>query len=81
MKNKLTIILVFILVVIIILFIRGERVNDLVSSDFSKVPAQTEELPNAIPNAPKTYNFDSSTDLEKELDSINPQVLDSDFDQ
>lgn len=28
---------------------------------------------------PKTYNFDSTTDLKKELDSIDPQVLDSDF--
>lgn len=35
--------------------------------------------PVASPNIPKTFNFDSSTDLKKELDNINPQVLDSDF--
>ncbi len=29
--------------------------------------------------APKTYTLDSSTDLKKELESINPQVLDNDF--
>lgn len=28
---------------------------------------------------PTVFKFDSSTDLKKELDSINPQVLDSDF--
>lgn len=27
----------------------------------------------------KTYKFDSTTDLKKQLDSINPEVLDSDF--
>lgn len=37
--------------------------------------------PIPTPNAPKTFQFDSSTDLKKELDSINPQVLDSDFEQ
>ena len=30
---------------------------------------------------PKQFNFDRSTDLEKELDSVNPEVLDSDFDE
>lgn len=35
-------------------------------------------IPSATPT-PKTYKFDSTTDLKKELDSINPQVLDSDF--
>lgn len=28
---------------------------------------------------PKTYIFDSSSDLKKELDSVDPLVLDSDF--
>lgn len=30
-------------------------------------------------NPPKELKYGSSTDLKKELDSINPQVLDSDF--
>lgn len=30
-------------------------------------------------STPQTFKFDGSTDLKKELDSINPQVLDSDF--
>ena len=28
---------------------------------------------------PKTFKFDSSTDLKAELETINPEVLDSDF--
>ena len=33
-----------------------------------------------VPSAsPKTFEFDSSTDLKAELENINPQVLDSDF--
>lgn len=31
------------------------------------------------PDAPKTFKFDSSTDLKVELEKVNPQVLDSDF--
>ena len=31
------------------------------------------------PNAPKTFSFDSSTDLKMELEKVNPQILDSDF--
>lgn len=30
-------------------------------------------------STPKTFKFDSSTDLKQELEIINPQVLDSDF--
>lgn len=33
----------------------------------------------ATPNAPKTFNFDSTTDLKQELEKINPQILDHDF--
>ena len=43
---------------------------------------QTKEVPSPspIPNPkPKTFQFDSATDLKQELDSVNPQVLDSDF--
>jgi len=35
--------------------------------------------PIPTPNAPKTFQFDSSTDLEAELEKVNPEVLDSDF--
>ncbi len=35
--------------------------------------------PAPTPNSPKTFNFDSTTDLKVELEKVNPQVLDSDF--
>lgn len=38
----------------------------------------TKSSPSPSPKL-KTYHFDSTTDLKKELDSINPQILDSDF--
>jgi len=36
-------------------------------------------VPATTPNAPKTFQFDSSTDLKAELEKVNPQILDSDF--
>lgn len=82
MKSKWWVILtVALLMAVIIFFVRSKTSSTLVSSSFTKTTTQevATEVPNATPNAPKTYNFDSSTDLKQELDSINPQVLDSDF--
>ena len=31
--------------------------------------------------APKTFQFDSSTNLNQELDSVNPEVKDDDFEK
>lgn len=50
-------------------------------SPFSGI-MQTWSKPSPTPilsPTPKTFQFDSSTDLKQELDSINPQVLDEDF--
>ncbi len=55
-----------------VFFVQKQKVSNLVTPTIN-------EVPNSTPNAPRTYNFDSSSDLKKELDSINPQVLDSDF--
>ncbi len=79
MKSK-WIVLIIIVVAIVIFFTQRQGVGKLVSPNLSQTSKQTiEEVPNATPNAPKSYNFDSSSDLKKELDSINPQILDSDF--
>lgn len=43
-----------------------------------KVVATPSPTP-APPQTPKTFKFDSSTDLKMELEKVNPQVLDSDF--
>lgn len=36
-------------------------------------------MPISTPSTPKTFKFDNSTDLKMELEKINPQVLDTDF--
>ena len=43
------------------------------------VNPQTATSTPAPSQAPKTLKYDSSTDLKAELETINPQVLDSDF--
>ncbi len=42
-------------------------------------PSVTTPLPSSEINQPKEIKYDSSTDLKQELETINPQVLDSDF--
>ena len=49
-------------------------IQQIISQQPSPTPA-----PSPTPNAPKTFQFDSSTDLKMELEKVNPQVLDSDF--
>ncbi len=64
----------------IVLKSRGE--NSLTGSGLPQVFSKSTPTPTVIPappNAPKTFNFDSSTDLKAELEKINPQILDSDF--
>lgn len=52
--------------------------RSLTNPDF-KTPDQ-QSLATPTPAAtPKQYQFDASSDLKKELESVNPQVLDSDF--
>jgi hypothetical protein len=60
-----------------------ELQNKLVGPGFSlngssKTPSPSPEVISS-PNAPKSYQFDRSTDLKEELNKVNPQLLDSDF--
>ena len=55
---------------------KGNLINPMGRKDMF---FNTKPTPVASPNAPKTFNFDSSTDLKQELEKVNPQVLDSDF--
>ena len=74
------------LFLVAVLFLAGNGINKsggLIGPNFIQQithsqPVQT-SVPIASPNAPKTFNFDSATDLKVELDEVNPQVLDSDF--
>ena len=47
---------------------------------FGKVMQKVEPTITTNPK-PKQFKFDSSTNLEQELDSVNPKVHDSDFEQ
>lgn len=64
-----------VLVVLIFVLLGSKKSTDLVKPAATVVPTST---PISVP---KEYKFDSLTDLKKELDSINPQVLESDFEQ
>ncbi len=74
MKKISLIIIVIILVTAVLYFVTSKKQVELIGSTTASTPA-----PIAAPVAPKTFNFDSSTDLKMELDKVNPQVLDSDF--
>lgn len=80
MKTRWWIILVVIILAIVIFFAQKKETNNLITPSVSSHPNKiTEQLPSPTPNIPKTYQLDSSTDLKMELESINPQVLESDF--
>lgn len=81
MQSKLKLLLIIVATIIAIMFFvfphfKGR--GSLINPDFKAPKQQNFETPQPNPT-PKTFRFDSSTDLKMELDSINPQVLDSDF--
>lgn len=89
MSKNIILTVVLILILMTVLFtivqnaINGNRSggNLLLSPILQKLTKQ-KALPSEPPSniaAPKTFKFDRSTDLEAELESINPLVLDSDF--
>ncbi len=55
----------------------------LVGANLSQVidpPISEDVTPFNTYNPPKEFTFDSSTNLETELETVNPQVFDGDFD-
>lgn len=82
MKNKVWIILIILAIIVgVVVFARNRSSSSLISPGTNKTTTQVaaREVPNATPNAPKTYNYDAKTDLKAELNSINPKILESDF--
>lgn len=78
----------FWLIILILVLAGGYLIYKVVGSDKKLVtpditsvkivnPSPEPETPSY--NPPPEIKFDSSTDLKKELENINPQVLDSDF--
>lgn len=78
MRSKWWAVLVIIIILVVILGSKRDRLS-LIVPNFNQTSKQAEKAPNATPDSPKQYHFNSSTDLKMELESINPQILDSDF--
>lgn len=76
MKNKWATIIIIIFIIVIVIILKVKPAEKIVSTTLpvSQTPAHTTPKP-----TPKTFKFDRNTDLEMELESVNPQVLDSDF--
>lgn len=83
MKRKylfsLIIIIIITVIVFILILLRGEDklADPGVSQESTPVASPSPETPSY--NPPPEVKFDSSTDLKAELEKVNPQVLDSDF--
>lgn len=76
---------ILIVTILIVLFtfgyfvIKNSKKNSQLLNPNSK-KAESVVVPSIMPSAtPKNYKFDRNTDLKNELDTINPKVLDSDF--
>lgn len=83
MKNNkiFTIILIVVLIAVVYFlypFGKGGSAVNSIGNMMGQNPSPTPEVSNY--NPPKEVKYDSNTDLEKELDKIDPKVLNSDFD-
>ena len=80
MNKKLLVVIIIFATAVGFLFFLSKNKTELVDPNFNKVVNQ-ESFPTPVPPeaGPKTFNFDASTDLKTELESVNPQILDSDF--
>lgn len=81
MKSKILYIIVITIIIfigfLVFRFVSQGWQTKLVSPNLIAAPS-----PNISPSpSPKTFKFDSSTNLKQELETINPQVLDSDFNE
>ncbi len=72
-----------VIILIMIWLLGGKKETRLMGPGFIQQIIHQQSIPTpapvAKPNAPRTFNFDSTTDLKLELEKVNPQVLDSDF--
>lgn len=83
-RKKIPIIFIIVIIFItVIFFLTQGRQNKTLVNPGGLLIGKTESLTPAStpapPNAPKTFKFDGSIDLKMELDKVNPEVLDSDF--
>lgn len=76
------ILIICLLVILAVIFFPAlvHKKNTLAMPGFIKQTKITQSVPTVAPSVvPKTFQFDRSTDLKKELEKVNPQILDSDF--
>lgn len=84
-KGKIFLIILLTILGVIVVFFVIRRNDSLISPIPKQIGLQAgvqQSSPAPLTpsyNPPKEIKYDSSTDLQKELDSIEPQVLDSDF--
>ncbi len=76
-KKILIIAVIITLGILLWLKLAGNKSHNLVNPQIL-TPSETSS-PVPTPSVPKTFNFDSSTDLKVELEKVSPQILDSDF--
>lgn len=69
--------------IIIIIFITFITVIIIISSKKEEVKENKTFINTVleVTPTPQTFKYDSSTDLERELESVDPKVLDSDFNE
>lgn len=72
MRNKIIIIIIFIAILAVFVLSLNKK-ETLVSPTMTPAPT-------AFYNPPQEIKYDGSTDLKKELDTVNPEIFDSDFD-
>lgn len=73
-KILLSAIIIIILIMVITLILKNKQKKETILFDPGVTSIEISSSP-----TPQTFKYDSSTDLEKELESINPEVLDADF--
>lgn len=86
MKSKPTLFIITAILVVVFIVIsvfpHRKWEGNLVSPFSGIMQTWSKPSPTPIPSpTPKTFKFDSSTDLRQELDTVNPQVLNSDFNE
>ena len=84
MKKLLVILALIIIAVVIYLTIvnnlsNGKLVVPSVTPLVFQAKPESDDNKVDAPDGPKTFKFDRNTDLNAELEKIDPKVLDSDF--
>lgn len=88
--SKFTIILMLVLVVasVVVFNMLAQRTGNkpIISANVGQILNQPSPSPEDVTpfntyNPPKEVKYDSGTNLKKELESINPQIFDKDFEE